>query len=131
MQVKMRRHFTGAFQGVKLGSGAWRLVDASNPPVEIFLRGVEQNASEKITDVQIEWHARGALLTGYSGGRATRIEASSIIIHEPLERLYEALPLARFDHQAQTFWRRVFWLVRIPGGRHLLGALARMSRKRS
>jgi hypothetical protein len=36
--------------------------------------------------------------------------------------------LADFDARARRFWRRVFVLVRIPGGRRLLGMLARASR---
>jgi len=45
--------------------------------------------------------------------------------------LYAALPLAQFDRRARRFWRRVFLLVRIPGGRSLLGMLTYVSRKRS
>jgi hypothetical protein len=40
------------------------------------------------------------------------------------------LPLVSFDDKARRFWRRVFRLVRIPGGRHLLGVLARRNRDR-
>jgi hypothetical protein len=58
------------------------------------------------------------------------IRAQSVIVHEPLARLYEALPLVTLDAKARRFWRRVFRLVRIPGGRHLLGALARFPRRR-
>jgi hypothetical protein len=43
--------------------------------------------------------------------------------------LYEALPLAGFDATARRFWRRVFLLVRLPGGRYLLRLIAQ--RKRS
>jgi hypothetical protein len=50
------------------------------------------------------------------------------IVHEPLPKLYAELPLAGFDERARRFWRRVFRLVRIPGGRHLLGVLARRPR---
>ena len=44
--------------------------------------------------------------------------------------LTEPDPLAGLDEKARRFWRRVFRLVRIPGGRHLLGVLARRSRGR-
>jgi hypothetical protein len=52
----------------------------------------------------------------------------SAIVHQPLARLYDGLPLAEFDSKTRRFWGRVFTLVRIPGGRHLLGVLARRSR---
>jgi hypothetical protein len=60
-----------------------------------------------------------------------RVEAAAAIVHEPARNLYAALPLAEFDGRARRFWRRVFLLVRIPGGRSLLGILAHASRKRS
>jgi len=56
------------------------------------------------------------------------LKTRNAIIHEPLTRLYEGLPLASFDPAARRFWRRVFRLVRIPGGRHLLRFIARRSR---
>ena len=54
--------------------------------------------------------------------------ATSAIVHEPLGHLYESLPLVKFDAKARRFWRRVFRLVRIPGGRYLLKFLARTSK---
>jgi hypothetical protein len=48
-----------------------------------------------------------------------------VIVHEPLGRMYESLPLAGIDANARRFWRRVFWLVRLPGGRYLLKLLTR------
>ena len=131
MQGYTRRQFTGSYRGEGLGKGAWRLVSCALPPVEIFLRGAQFDSAQSISDVQIEWLPHGAVLTGSIAGRRVQIDARSAIVHEPLELLYESLPLAQFDRQAQTFWRRVFWLVRIPGGKRLLGALARFSRKRS
>jgi hypothetical protein len=44
-------------------------------------------------------------------------------VHEPLQDLYEGLPLASIDADARRFWRRVFRLVRLPGGRYLLRLL--------
>jgi hypothetical protein len=40
-----------------------------------------------------------------------------------LGHLYESLPLVSIDADARRFWRRVFRLVRIPGGRFLLKIL--------
>jgi hypothetical protein len=56
--------------------------------------------------------------------------SDSVFIHTPKTRLYENLPLASFDRDAQRFWKRVFRLIRIPGGRLLLGAITRRRRGR-
>jgi hypothetical protein len=69
------------------------------------------------------------MVTMTSAERRRSLEAQSAIVHEPQTRLYEALPLVVLDDKARRFWRRVFRLVRIPGGRHLLGILARRTRK--
>ncbi len=66
------------------------------------------------------------MVTGADGVR--RFTSESVFIHEPKTRLYDSLPLARFDAAAQRFWKRVFRLIRIPGGRLLLGAIARRRR---
>ncbi|HMH88482.1 MAG TPA: hypothetical protein VK523_07555, partial [Steroidobacteraceae bacterium] len=63
------------------------------------------------------------LLTFMSGDRVATVEAASAIVHEPLEHLYESLPLVSIDADARRFWRRVFRLVRLPGGRFLLRIL--------
>jgi hypothetical protein len=70
------------------------------------------------------------LLTMTSAEQQRTVKAQSVIVHEPLARLYEALPLATLDANARRFWRRVFRLVRIPGGRYLLGALVRRRQDR-
>jgi hypothetical protein len=60
-----------------------------------------------------------------SGAKAASVEVTAAIVHEPLGNLYESLPLASIDANARRFWRRVFRLVRIPGGRYLLRLLTR------
>jgi hypothetical protein len=81
-------------------------------------------------ELDIEWHAHRVLITAASAGAATMLEASSVLVHESLPNLYGALPLADFDARARRFWRRVFLLVRVPGGRRLLGILAHASRNK-
>jgi hypothetical protein len=83
-----------------------------------------------VRDIVIEWRAETVVLTMTSAEQPRIIKAQSAIVHEPLARLYEALPLASFDANARRFWDRVFRLVRIPGGRYLLGVLARRNRRR-
>jgi hypothetical protein len=78
-----------------------------------------------ITTLGVEWRVDGVRLA-LSGANGVRyLTAGSAIIHEPRVHLYEALPLAAFDSDAKRFWKRVFRLMRIPGGRFLLRFLAR------
>lgn len=134
MQAKMRRNLRGPFQAQDLHDGAWRL-SRTDLKLDVFLRGVDSRAGDTlrlcaISDIDIEWREAAVDLWLISASRRHSIQAQSAVVHEPLERLYDALPLAKFDAKAQHFWRRVFRLVRIPGGRFLLGVLARRSRGR-
>jgi hypothetical protein len=135
MKPKMRRHLPGTFLTRDLGEGAWRLSRGEAAPIDVFLRGTESDAAEAlgspgVRDIDIEWRPETVVLRMTSAGQVTSVKARSAIVHEPLPRLYEALPLVSLDAKARRFWRRVFRLVRIPGGRYLLGALARRTRGR-
>lgn len=133
MKGKMRRNFSGAFLARDLGLGAWQLT-RDPPQIEVFLRDAEQGAAQAfgtapISDLGIEWHAKKTLLTFMSGDRVATVEAAGAIVHEPLGQLYERLPLVSMDLGARRFWRRVFLMVRIPGGRFLLKALTRSAKR--
>jgi hypothetical protein len=135
MKPKMRRKLPGTFLTRDLGEGAWRLSRGEAAPIDVFLRGTESGAAEAlrspfVRDIDIEWLAETVVLTMTSAEQVRTVKAQSAIVHEPLARLYEALPLVSLDAKARRFWRRVFRLVRIPGGRYLLGALARRTRNR-
>jgi len=135
MKPKMRRNLPGTFMAQELEDGAWRLSRSEAAPIDVFLRGAGSGAAEalrcpSVRDIGIEWRGDAVVLTLTSAEQPRIITAQSAIVHEPLARLYEALPLASLDAKARRFWRRVFRLVRIPGGRYLLGALARRSRHR-
>ena len=134
MMPKMRRNLPGTFLATDLGEGAWRLSRGEAEPIDIFLRGTESGAealrSAFVRDIDIEWCVDAVVLTMTSAGQRRSVKAQSAIVHEPLARLYEALPLASLDAKARRFWRRVFRLVRIPGGRFLLGILAHRTRDR-
>ena len=135
MQPKMRRNLPGTFLTQNLGEGSWRLSRSEASPIDVFLRGAESGAAEalrspSVRDIGIEWRGDAVVLTMTSAEQPRIIAAQSAIVHEPLARLYEALPLVSLDAKARHFWRRVFRLVRIPGGRYLLGALARRNRHR-
>jgi hypothetical protein len=135
MKPKMRRKLPGTFLTRDLGEGAWRLSRGEAAPLDVFLRGAKFGAAEElrppfVRDIDIEWRAETVVLTMTSAEQRSTVEAQSAIVHEPLAGLYEALPLVSLDAKARRFWRRVFRLVRIPGGRYLLGALARRARDR-
>jgi hypothetical protein len=130
MPPKSRRNFSGAFLPQDHGNGTWQLSRPAPHEIDVFLRDAEHSAGRSfakgpITDLGIEWHEEKVLLTFMSEERVASVEAVSAIVHEPLERLYERLPMVSIDANARRFWRRVFGLVRIPGGRYLLKVLAR------
>jgi hypothetical protein len=134
MSPKMRRNFSGAFMPQDRGNGAWQLTRAAPHDMQVFLRDAEHGAARAfgrtpIVDLGIEWHADRALLTFMSGDRVATVEAATAIVHEPLGHLYESLPLVSIDADARRFWRRVFGLVRIPGGRFLLKVLRPSGRR--
>jgi hypothetical protein len=135
MNKKIERRFLGRFTCRELEPGTWRLSVLGTAPAEIYLIGAEPNAAtsigeQKLTAATIEWRVDGVLsrLEGTAGTRF--VKAHNAIVHESLGELYEALPLVLFDSAARRFWRRVFRLVRIPGGRHLLGLVARRARSK-
>ena len=129
----MQQTLSGPFSARHLGSGAWQLTTGAPAGPEIFLRGASPDPPELLLDASIatlgvEWRVDGVRLA-LSGAKGVRyLTADSAIIHEPNMHLYEALPLAAFDSDAKRFWKRVFRLMRIPGGRFLLRFLARARR---
>jgi hypothetical protein len=131
----MRFSSPGRFLAQHLGRGAWRLTGTAAPHIDIFVQGADPGAADTlretgengqigVSDVSVEWQGDCVILTVTSAGHARSFKTRSAIVHEPQAHLYEALPLARFDPKARRFWRRIFRLVRIPGGRYLLGFLA-------
>jgi hypothetical protein len=136
MKPNMRRNFPGTFAAEDLKEGVWWRLSRGEPaPIDVFVRGTDFRAAESlrrsgIRDVDVEWRGDGVLLALTSGGRRISVGAQSVVVHEPLGRLYEGLPLVSLDDAARRFWRRVFRLVRIPGGRYLLGILARRTHVR-
>ena len=130
MSPKMRRNYSGAFLVQSRGDHAWQLSRAAPHEMTVFLRDAEQGAAlafgiGPISELGIEWQDKKALLTFLAGDKVASVAAASVIVHEPLAQLYDSLPLASIDADARRFWRRVFRLVRIPGGRYLLKLLTR------
>jgi hypothetical protein len=134
MNPKLRRNFSGAFQAQDLSNGAWRLNRVVPHVVDVYLHGSEPRAAQAfgvapIGDLGIEWRAETVLLSFVSGDRIETVEAAGAIVHEPMGNLYDRLPLQTFDADARRFWRRVFRLVRLPGGRYLLRFLSRAPKR--
>jgi hypothetical protein len=133
MSPKLRRNFSGAFLPQDLGAGTWQLSRPAPHEINVYLRDTERGAqlsfgTGPLIDLGIEWHAEKVLLTFMADEKVASVEAASAIVHESLESLYERLPLVSIDADARRFWRRVFRLVRVPGGRYLLKVLARRRR---
>lgn len=128
-----RRSLPGPFSATRLNSGLWQLTAETPDGARAYLRGAGPEASKllagmRITALEFEWRTDGVMVrvTGAEGVR--HFKSESVFIHTPATRLYDSLPLASFDTGAQRFWKRVFRLIRIPGGRLVLGAIARRRR---
>ena len=135
MSPKMRRNFSGVFISQDRGGGSWQLVRSAPHEAIVYVRDAERGAAQifgpgQLSDLGIEWRGETALLTFISDGKPASVAAVSAIIHEPLNDLYAGLPLASIDARARRFWRRVFALVRLPGGRFLLKLLTRSRKAR-
>lgn len=133
MAPKLRRNFPGAFVACDRGNGTWQLTRAAPRALSVFLTKTEQGAARAfgalaIVELGIEWQANSVLLTFMSGDKVASVESESAIVHEPLEHLYDSLPLVSIDANSRRFWRKVFRLVRLPGGRFLLKLLTSLGR---
>jgi hypothetical protein len=123
----------GRFLARRLSPGLWLLTRTQPPALEVRTQGVEFDEAQAVSlancsALNLEWQDSGVLLRLGQATHSGDIRARSAMIHEPQPRLYESLPLANFDAGARRFWRWVFRIVRIPGGRHLLRVMARRSR---
>jgi len=128
MNTSTQRLIRGPLERRQLAPDAW--VWSAPAGAELLIRGAGPGAAEILRNavpsaICVDWLKDGALVTliGDAGRRQLRVRAA--VMHEPLARLYESLPLVILDARARRFWRRVFLLVRIPGGRRLLKLLAR------
>jgi hypothetical protein len=132
MNTRIERTLTGAFRATHLGAGSWQLTTGSAGSAEIYLSGVDSDAFAVLdgaapSAVSVAWSAAGASVTLIASGASTQFRARTATIHEPLPELYQGLPLVVLDDKARRFWRRVFLIARIPGGRRLLRWIAQRS----
>jgi hypothetical protein len=128
----LQRGLQGEFRLKIVSKDCWRIDNLALPHESLWLRGVEAQAAPvppRFDRLNVVWREDGRIdLTLEAGAEALGVRASSALLHEPRERLYDSLPLPAYTSQTARFWRRVFRLVRIPGGRLLLAWLARRSR---
>jgi len=130
MNTTRQCRIAGDFRAQDLGSDAWALTTGVADGVEIQIGGAESDAAERLRGARLSaatvtWHSDGVSVALSSPEGLRQLKSRTAIIHEPLPGLYGGLPLAVLDERARRFWRRVFWLVRVPGGRRLLGLVAR------
>jgi hypothetical protein len=136
MSKNVERTLTTTLTARELPGGTWQLSSGTEGGVDIILRGTDPEARAALTGLRaskalVTWHRDGnrdgAAVTLTTAGGTRQIRARTVILHESRALLYDGLPLVRLEDAARRFWRRVFWLVRIPGGRRLLGLVARRS----
>jgi hypothetical protein len=131
----IRQSLPGPFSAKKLNPGLWQLTAEVSDGARVYLHGATPEASKLLEDMRIaalefEWRIDGVMVRVAGADGVRRFKSESAFIHESKPRLYDNLPLASFDAAAQRFWKRVFRLIRIPGGRLLLGAIARRRGRR-
>ena len=132
MNARIERTLTGAFRATHLGADAWQLTTGTAGSAEIYLSGVDSDAFAVLdgatpSAVRVAWSPAGATVTLIAPGASTQFRSRTATIHEPRPKLYQGLPLVVLDDKARRFWRRVFRIARIPGGRRLLRWIAQRS----
>ena len=133
MSTRIERTWTGAFRATHLGKDSWQLTMGVAGSPEIYLSGVDRNAFAALdgatpSAVTVAWSDAGATITLISSGASTQFGSRTATVHEPRPQLYQGLPLVVLDTAARRFWRRVFLIARLPGGRRLLRWIAQRTR---
>jgi hypothetical protein len=133
MNTRIERTLTAAFRATHLAADTWQLTAGVAGSPEIYLSGVDRDAFAALdgstpSAVTVAWSAAGATVTLISPGASTQFRSRTATIHEPRPQLYQGLPLVVLDDAARRFWRRVFLIARLPGGRRLLRWVAQRTR---
>jgi hypothetical protein len=126
----LQRSLSGEFQVEALAPETWSATNRRPPGQILLLRRVQTSAALRVPTlaaaVTVTWQAgQPVAVTFVIDGQPVAVVAGAAFLHEPAGPIYAGLPLAVFTAGMQRFWRRVFWLVRLPGGRLLLRWLAR------
>jgi len=133
MSTSTERTLTGTFRATHLAADTWRLTTGAAGSAEIYLFGVDRDAFAELdgstpSTVTVAWSAAGTSVTLISQGASRQFKARAAAIHELRPQLYRGLPLVVLDDAAKRFWRRVFFIARLPGGRRLLRWIAQRTR---
>ena len=131
-----QKTWSGTFSARQRDDRGWVIVSAEPERVDVHLIGATMDADIEpgtFDRIEIEWTKdavdvslkRGAAA---AGGAAVRLRARAAFVHQELPRLYADLPLEVFGPRSQAFWKRIFFIVKIPGGRRLLNYIARRAR---
>jgi hypothetical protein len=119
----------GRWRAEALGAHGWRFEPDPPSGLEVLALDVREHTQVPVraddASLRLEWTGGGVEILRQGDSDAERFHAAQAVVHEPMPRLYESLPLERLDRRARRFWARVFWLVRMPGGRRVLRWLAR------
>jgi hypothetical protein len=131
--MRLKRTLSGPVRAEELSDGFWRLTVGAPDAVQVYLRFTPGTDCAGLQDrgiraLDLQWLANGVSVRVAGTGGVRVLEAETAILHEAQSRLYDALPLTGFDAKARRFWQRVFWLIRVPGGRYLLRLIARRRR---
>ena len=133
MSSRIERTWTGAFRATHSGKDSWQLTMGVAGSPEIYLSGVDRNALAALdgatpSAVTVAWSDAGAIITLNSSSASAQFRSRTATVHEPRPQLYQGLPLVVLDDAARRFWRRVFLIARLPGGRRLLRWIAQRTR---
>jgi len=135
MTANTRVTVSGPFVASQLKAGVWWLDANDSAKPKVLLRGAGPDAAAalergSVLGLNLEWRREAVHVALRNVDGVCTFSVHSALLHEPQPRLYESLPLAGFDASARRFWRRVFLLMRIPGGRLLLRSIARRRGRR-
>jgi hypothetical protein len=128
--------WSGAFSAQQRGERNW-VISAADPAageparVDVHLIGVALEprlVPATFERIEIAWTAGAADVALRRGAATVSLRARAAFVHQERPRLYADLPLEVFGPRSRTFWRRVFFVVKVPGGRILLNYIARRAR---
>lgn len=129
----LQRSLSGEFHVEALSPETWSVTNRRPPGQTLLLRRIETTVAPPLPKVAetvtVTWNGSEPVAVEFSrGGETVTVVAGAVFLHEPAGKVYAGLPLPPFTAGMRRFWRRIFRLVRIPGGRWALGWLSRRRR---
>jgi hypothetical protein len=126
------RTWKDRFRVLDTRGARWRLhgerADVLLTRVDLAAGSSTSSADQGFEAIECEWSGDRVNFKLSGPGATHAGTARSVFVHEPRPELYAILSLPVFAAPQRRFWWRVFRLVRLPGGRWLLGVLARRAR---